>query len=402
MSASWASSRGEGARQLAWLVALLGVIAVAPGVADAARSDSLRRVTGIHVSDEGIRIRGGGRDTTLAGDSLSEPVDATIDVGDRAVRIRGNVIETRQGGKDVRVVGPVVLVNGEGADMVRVFADAEVPAGQRVEGDVVAVFGSVTVKGEVSGNAVSVFGSLRLEPGAVVDGDAVAVGGVLDQQPGATVSGQSVSIEPGFDRHRIPGLVLGHSGVLLLLVLAAILPVLAGWLFLLIAPSRMLRVAVTATRRPFVSLLLGLVAGPLMIIALVLLLVTVVGIPIALLLPILFCLVAWAGQVATTYVMGCRLMRRRLGEGGSVWPYIAGTLFVGLLVALGFAGLVLPGPLKPIGLFFLMLSTLLALGLNLIGTGAALLSKLGTTPRDVVAGRDALVVGHGAVGAAGS
>ncbi len=386
MSASWASDPRVRPLSAALALALLLVAPVDPAAARTTRPDSARAITSIRVSDEGIRIRGGGGlrgDTTLEIVDRPGRADAKFDIGGQKVRIRGDVAEPNASGKDVRIVGPVVLVNGQGADMVRVCADAEVPAGQRIEGDVVAVFGSVTVKGEVAGNAVAVFGTLRLEPGAVVDGDAVAVGGSLDQQPGATVSGQSVSIEPGFDCQRLPGLLLGSAGLLTVLLLVLLVPALVGWLFLVIAPDRMLRVSVTAAQRPFVSLLLGLVAGPLAVVAFVLLLITVVGIPIALLLPVLFGLMSWAGQVATTYVIGCRLLRRRLGAGGSLGPYVTGTLFVAAIVAVGVASLVLPGPLKPVGIFLLMVAILLGAGLGLIGTGATLLSKLGSTPRDV-------------------
>jgi hypothetical protein len=125
---------------------------------------------------------------------------------------------------------------------VRVFADAEVPAGQRIEGDVVAVFGSVVVRGQVSGNVVAVAGSVKLEPGASVDGDAVAVGGVLDQAEGARVGGESVSL--GF----LP-LRFGVPTVPILLVFVIggwLLTLFVGMILTLVAPDRMVRIAATS------------------------------------------------------------------------------------------------------------------------------------------------------------
>src|SRR5262249_52335480 len=81
-----------------------------------------------------------------------------------------------------------------GTGIVRLFSDATVHPGERVDGDVVAVFGSVRVEGEVDGAAVAVFGSLDLGHEAVVHGDAVAVGGTLRQSEGSKVTGQSVQV----------------------------------------------------------------------------------------------------------------------------------------------------------------------------------------------------------------
>ena len=85
--------------------------------------------------------------------------------------------------------GGVVVEAGEDA-MVRLFADASVPAGETFPGDVVAVFGSVDVGGTVQGDVVAVLGSVRLRPGAKVVGDAVAVGGGLEQPAGAADHGR--------------------------------------------------------------------------------------------------------------------------------------------------------------------------------------------------------------------
>jgi hypothetical protein len=362
------------------LAAALAIPAALPADAQAAPSDSARRVRTIRVTDQGIHIGGAGDSLARGGEESGE----IVEIGGGKVRILKGT--SGDDGHRVRVVGPVVLVDGEGADMVRVFADAEVPADRRVEGDVVAVFGSVTVRGQVSGNAVAVFGSVRLDPGAVVDGDAVAIGGALDQAEGSSVSGQSVSL--GFlpVAFGLPGLPM----VLLSAGLGWLATTLVGWLFFLIMPDRMLRVAVTSSRRTLVSLLLGLASGPLMVIAVVLLLITVVGIPIALLLPILFLVMAWAGQIAATYVIGCRIARRRLGEGSAWLPLMAGTVFVAAFYVVGGLLAAPEGAMRTVALFCFLLAVLLSSGLAIIGTGAFLLSRIGDQPRDVAFLRDPL------------
>jgi hypothetical protein len=376
MSACWASK----VSRIALLLGVAGLLVAASALA--AQRDSTRSVSGVRVSDEGIQFQGsGGADSATA---APDHVDATIDVGGQRVRIRGKVSDAHTGDPNIQVKGPVVVVDDEGDNVVRVFSDAEVPAGERVEGNVVAVFGSVTIRGQVAGDAISVFGTLRLEPGSIVDGDAVAVGGSLERSPSATVSGQSVAIEPGLG----PGLANGLTppegvGVLLLLIAGFfVASLLFGMLWFPIAPDRMLRVAVTAAQRPFVSVLMGLVAGPLVFLLGLLALITVVGIPIAILLPFAWVLAQWAGTTAALQVVGCRLTRRPLSA-SPVGPYLAGGLFVTVLPLLGVAGLLLPSIFKPLGFFLLLVVVLLSTGIALMGTGAVLLSRFGSRPRDV-------------------
>src|SRR5262249_36553302 len=137
-------------------------------------------------------------------------------------------------------------------------SDAEVGPDERVDGDVVAVFGSVRVEGEVEGAAVAVFGSLDLRRNSLVHGDAVAVGGALKQGDGARVEGQSVQV--GF----LP-LTLGLPGlpvVLITIALAWLVSLFFGWVAAALFPARLARVAVTSSRRTAASLLLGIASGP--------------------------------------------------------------------------------------------------------------------------------------------
>ena len=74
-------------------------------------------------------------------------------------------------------------------DRVRVGASIHVRPDEVVNGDVVAVLGSVRIDGRVTGDVVSVMGSTSLGPNAVVEGEVVVVGGSLDRAPGARIEG---------------------------------------------------------------------------------------------------------------------------------------------------------------------------------------------------------------------
>jgi hypothetical protein len=141
----------------------------------------------------------------------------------------------------------------------------------------------------------------------------------------------------------------------------------------------MLRVAATASTRTAGSFALGFFALPLMFLTAIVLAVTVVGIPISLLLWVM----VWGGQLAATYVIGCKIMRRRLGQGGLMLPLLVGTLFVAMFFAVGAVLAGPPGVTRTAALFFGLLGMMLVGGLSAIGAGAVLLSRIGGRPAEV-------------------
>ena len=384
MSVSWGSDPRSGREGGRGRVAATGVLlAIALGLLPAlalAASDSGRVVRHVRIGPAGIQIeRSGPGDSTERETRVRKRPDGVIKVGRHGV-----TVETRENGEDESVVvggddsghGTAIVVNTGDAGLVRLFADAHVPAGKTIPGDVVAVFGSVDVGGTVEGDVVAVFGSVRLRGGADVQGDAIAIGGVLDQPAGAHVSGQSVAIgllSPGWG---VPTL----ATLLTVVLLGWLVTLILGWLLALLVPERMLRIGSTASRHSAGSFFLGLLSAPLFVIALVLLAITVVGIPFALLLLFVYPLAIWAGQIAGSYVLGCKILRRRPGEGGLMGPILAGTFLVALCFGLG-AGFAVPEGLpRTLSLFFTLLGVLLVVGLSIIGTGALILSRVGSRP----------------------
>lgn len=327
----------------------------------------------------------GARDTS--GTSRHVRVDATgVTVEERARSARTDTLEFREvrNGTTRVGIGRHTILIDDSDEVVRMFSDITIESGERVVGDVVALCGSVTVRGEVSGNVVAVCGSVMLETGASVDGDAVAVGGVLEQEPGARVGGESVSI--GF----LPVSFGMPTLAMLLLVIGAgwVLTVFVGWLFSMIAPGRTIRVGATVSRRTGVSLLLGIVSLPALSVAIILLFITVVGIPVGVLLPVLYTVMLGFGHVAATAVLGSRILRRPLGSGSTFLAIATGSAFVAMFFV---ASALLSGPpgfLRTIAMFFGALGALLSLGLSTIGIGAVMVSKFGAEPRDAASADD--------------
>ena len=369
------------------LAALLALAPASGGARTRPAAADTSGVTRVRVSAEGVEVtRGGSTRTYDTGAASGRRPRSQVSVGRRGIHI--NVDEPDSGSSSVdvnvphvRVNGPVVTVDGEPAGLVRVFADVHVPPGAHVDGDVVAVFGSATVEGQVTGSVVAVFGSVKLLPGAVVEQDAVAVGGVLDQTPGTVVKGETVSV--GF----LP-LSFGAPTLAVLLVTIFtgwLLSLFMAWLLSLLFQDRMLRTGVTASRQSGASIFIGLISAPMVVVAMLLLLVTVIGIPVAFLLPIAYGVMVWTGQLAATYLLGCKLTGRRVGEGTVLGPMAAGATFVALFFV---AGAVLSGPpgvVRTFALFFSLIGVLLVTGLSILGTGALLISRFGSRTREPAA-----------------
>ena len=150
-----------------------------------------------------------------------------------------------------------------------------VEEGEVVNGDVVAIGGSVNVDGEVSGNAVAIGGSLTLGSHADIGGDAVVIGGTLQRDPGAHVGGKVVNVASGnfdFSRLRLGRFPFGRRfsfpfentafGLVALmgtLSRVAVLSVLAS-LVLLVGRTHVERVGARAATEPIKAAAVGLLA----------------------------------------------------------------------------------------------------------------------------------------------
>lgn len=167
----------------------------------------------------------------------------------------------------------------------------------RVGGDVQAVGGNVTVSGEVDGRVMALGGSVTLLPGAHIGGDVQAIGGTVNRSPGVMVGGQ---IDRGFTTDQF-----SPSNI------RTIIPVRLDWgdvLFWafsglvtsLFLPSQLIRVRLMARRQPLGSLAIGLLAYIIGIISALVLVLTCLGIPLALAIGI----VLWGGSIFGTAALG--------------------------------------------------------------------------------------------------
>ena len=334
--------------------------------------DTVPIVREVTITRDGIRVQSGDRVVVREGRDRPK-VMIHIDGEDTTQHI---VIEDRH----------------RSGEIVNMFQNVDVPPDRVVNGEVVALFGNVRVRGVVEGDVVAVMGSVELGDSARIGGDVVAIGGLVQAPPTAEIQGESVSI-PFLGQPRwAPWLPLAAGAISLGLF------VILGAIVAVLFPERIARVAATASRRTFLSLVLGAATFPLLPILVVLLVITVIGIPVAVLLLFLYPVAALVGYIAACALIGARFRGRPVTEPPLLPSVLLGVAFVGLFFLVAGALTSLPGGGVPhlIGLVLLGVGTVIGSVSVLLGLGALFLSRLGEPER----GAAAVAAGTGAAAGA--
>ncbi|HET9333537.1 MAG TPA: hypothetical protein VFQ21_08140 [Gemmatimonadota bacterium] len=276
-------------------------------------------------------------------------------------------------------------------DRVRVGASVHVREDEVVRGDVVAVLGSVDVDGTVTGDVVAVGGSVELGPNAVVEGEVVVVGGTLERAPGARVEGSVEEVAWGGPNIHMRGpefqtpFLEGIGGLMMTIIWVVVLGALAALMYLL-ARRPVERMAYRVAKSPWKAALVGLVGQilffPVLILTVILLAVSIIGIPLLLVVP--FAVLAL--MIGT--LVGFTAVARNLGAGAESrfgWqhdnPYIAVLVGVGIIMLVSFFASALGVAGGPLGVFALILGILgfvIQYAAWTVGFGALLLTRFGT------------------------
>ena len=235
-------------------------------------------------------------------------------------------------------------------DIIRFGDEVTVGRNERVEGDVVVFGDSADIDGEVTGD-VTVFGDeLRLGPDAVVRGDVNAIGGNLDREDGAQVMGEVNEVGRG--RGQVNGDWFGDRAfggawsrvwglgatIFRLTVLMLVALIIAAF-----GRNAVERIAARTAATPVRSGLIGLAGQilflPVLVLTVIVLAVSIVGIPLLILVPfaiLLLMLVALIGFVAVAYQVGGRLIGKFGWNTTNVYSAVAiGVVAIGLMTLLG-------------------------------------------------------------------
>jgi hypothetical protein len=278
------------------------------------------------------------------------------------------------------------------SDVVRFGRNVEIEEDELVVGDVVAIGGSVRVNGEVRGEVVSVGGSVDLGPRATVTRDIAVIGGSLRQAEGAQVRGRIHEV--GIGEFELgdwqwgwrPGPFPRFSRTLSLMSTlgrVAILCVL-GALVMLLAREYVERASLRAAADPLKAGAIGFLAQllflPVLVVTIIILVVTIIGLPLLLLIPFAIlglALLALVGFTAIAYRIG-QFVSARFGWGvsGPFAPTILGMVAIvsPLLVARLLS--LLGGPMVPLAFGLGVVAFLVEYVAWTVGFGAVALARL--------------------------
>lgn len=282
------------------------------------------------------------------------------------------------------------------AGVFRMGKDLAVEEDEEVDGDVVALGGSVEIRGTVTGNAVSIGGDVDVFSTGIVEGDAVSVGGHVTKHGSAVVRGEKVSIAfLSGPRFRLPSLhtpfpffITGFHApawAFFARILKILLFIFVGIVIVSILPRHVDKVREKVKRDFLKSGLVGLAAQILVIPIFILLIITIIGIPVALLVEPLLIIAA----LILGYTGVCLFIGEKLQEHTSLKPdtkimiLVIGILAVELVPLLARVLGLFGGPFSPLGWVVAFIGWMIGYVVITVGLGASILTRLGTRPKEV-------------------
>ncbi len=259
-------------------------------------------------------------------------------------------------------LGPALFDDEHPLTHPLIVVDGNVTIRSGLSNPLVVVAGNLTIDGGAGDDVVVIGGNVFLTDRTVVDGDVVAVMGQVFRAPGAIVRGLVGStVRDPTDGARYPtieavdllsqvrlGLATGLGLLLLCLVVAAVLP----WSVVV--------TAATARRYPVRSTLAALTAVVVIPLLLLPLVLSLVGLPVAIVLSFGALAVWLVGLNGAGYLVGRRILSQRSGHRGYLTVLIVGLAPILIVLAIPVVGPVIVG------------------GIGLLGSGARIVSFVET------------------------
>lgn len=324
------------------------------------------------------------------------------------VIVNGDTIHMQRSPHDIHIYDPDVPND----QVTQLASNIEVREDEVVRGDVVCIFCDVDVAGEVTGSAVSVFGNVKVD--GRVGNEAVAPFGRVSVGPEghirSDVFASKIVREPG---GRIDGgrqevffnflggdEGLGEAWTRSTFTIIVVLKILF-WLFLVLlahalAAKNIVKVKDRIQRSYFKSFLMGVLGQILLIPVFLLLLVTIIGIPVALfVLPLML----FGGLVLAQAAVG-QLVGDKIAENTSLplkTPLARTITGVAALQIFAYLTIVFiwpaghgssGGAFRLVTLIMFVLSAIMGYVVMTLGTGSVILTRFGTRPKEVYATGD--------------
>lgn len=326
----------------------------------------------LYAASEKVEISGVvNGDAYLAGGQIF--VDGQIN-GDLLVA-GGNINISGEISQDLRAIGGNIVINGiVNRNASLLGGNMEFNPNANILGGLGAAFGNLTLLAPVAGNFKAAGGNLTL--GNTVGGDVDAAIGTLRVNDKALVSGNlnywagkpasisnSAQILGRTNFHQVDapqqrnverwskpiaqGIKLSNLVITFLL----------GILFIFFFPQFFSRSVEVLSQKPLISVLWAVVIIFIVIVSFITLLLTLIGIPAAILLMILFGLVLYFSRFTLIYALGSFLWSKFAQTESKIWIWTFGSITYAILVSLPVLRFIVPpiASLMGLGAFFLAL-----------------------------------------------
>ena len=257
--------------------------------------------------------------------------------------------------QDVVTILGTTEINGKAGSVVTIGGPASING---TTWDVVVIGGPATVSGQITGDLVVVGGPVHLKSDAQIDGDTVVVGGPLDKDPGAVVAGGEVSLTlKQVIGGQIDQWITGHpfpsplSPIfwwrLATLLLTAVVLVIVSILF----PRATTKTADELAVHPLPSFLWGTLIAFLAVPTTILLIITILGIPLAGILWLALACAYYLGFAGLSSLVGGKTLMVLGREQPELYlSTLLGAILIGLITWLPYAGTPIGWLLKIAGL----------------------------------------------------
>ena len=272
--------------------------------------------------------------------TVDSQVKDSVRVAGRTVRINGQV------GQDIYAAGYNVSLNSlVGGDLIAAGYRVDIASGATVAKDVLAAGRFVTLSAPVTGNAMlagqnveiaaPITGSLEIHARNIRFSGTARVDGNLTYYSNKTIEIPATVIDPSRVRAVItPGPSIASIVTIVLTVIAVVLASMfvLALVFALIFRGSLAETRETMTAHPWHNLLFGLIVTGGLFGSIVVLAMSIIGIPLIPLMVILIPFALLAGYFTTAHAIGSKLLHRTPGPTSGFAAF--GAILLGTLVLL--------------------------------------------------------------------
>jgi hypothetical protein len=333
-------------------------------------------------------------DTTVVDEKARPDGSVRIQIDEGGIRVEGSVSEEGDTSSERRIIFDSRTgtthprrYHEKGTDIVKFGEDVVVKSDELVRGDIVVFGGDVSIEGKVVGNVVVMAGDAEVLSGAEINGDVVVLGGVLEEMPEVLIHGERVM----FKDLSIP--IQGFSQFFgsharffgfFFVPLQFFVSVILSFLIVLFLKDRVVTMqdqVQSGFLKSFGAGFLVVFVGMFVVCFLtIILLITLIGIPLAFVLVISCVALFIVARTVFVYALGIKVNDAlKIQTANPFAVVLVGTAALYLPALLGYGISVLPFG-TPVGALFKLIGVAISVFAYLVGLGALFISRFGSRP----------------------